>query len=460
MVAWLLPLLLAAPASEASQMLKVAYASQYEWKEDDVKSVLMDFRYKLVRKEGKNVRSYEGTGQMVVVGETIERRHFQGASWRENVDLTRHLDWIHDRFVRKPFDEQFKGIKLSGPEKIAGGFLKVAAGRNEFLLKEDRIHAMNVARPPRNKNEPVRRTRYSFKLAEVRDGYAIVGQEAYYKDAKDVRLGGTRTLELGERDEIPVPKIYRATYRNRPKETNTLEIDFVQVRVNADDPVVLDKEARDLLKAAWERRYVLPKEIRVMGSFRRRLLGDAPRWLTDDVQGEFQVWGMDDIQAKLDDRFHRDTRADRRRELEKVISERIPWVYGVLQPTPFEVEFKGCGFRLEEAKKGVRIDVLGYGKALAFLLNEDRFAAHLIYGSDENAWWTYKIKETRDGNILQSMTREIDGEKYTQKITYSKVKGYQVPKRFTYLRFGGNRGKPYLAEWSFKKTRVEMPKKK
>ena len=39
-------------------------------------------------------------------------------------------------------------------------------------------------------------------------------------------------------------------------------------------------------------------------------------------------------------------------------------------------------------------------------------------------------------------------------------KGHQLPKKFTYLRFGGNRGKPYMTEWSFKKLRVEMPKKK
>ena len=197
-----------------------------------------------------------------------------------------------------------------------------------------------------------------------------------------------------------------------------------------------------------------------MGSFRRRLLGDAPRWMTDDVLGEFQVWGMDDIQGKLDDRFHRSTRKDRRRELERVIAERIPWVYGLLQPTPFEEEFKGCGFRLEQTPKGVRIDVLGYLKALAFRLDRDKFTGHLIQGTDKDAWWTYKVKETRDGNILQSMTRKIDGEKYTQKITYVKVKGHQLPKKFTYLRFGGNRGKPYMTEWSFKKLRVEMPKKK
>jgi hypothetical protein len=318
---------------------------------------------------------------------------------------------------------------------------------------------MNVASPGRKKDGTIRRTRYSFTLADVRDGYVIVGQEHYYKDRNEVRLGGKRKLDLGERDEIPVPKAYHATYKDKPKETTVLEIDFVQVRLNVDDPVVLDTEARDLLKAAWERRYVLPKEIRIMGSFRRRLLGDAPRWMTDDVQGEFQVWGMHDIQSKLDDRFHRSTPRARRRELEKVIAERIPWVYGLVQPTPFEEEFKGCGFRLEQTKKGIRIDVLGYLPALAFRLNGEKFAGHLIYDLDEDAWWDYKVKETREGNILQSMTRKIDGEKYTQKITYLKVKGYQLPKKFTYLRLGGNRGKPYLTEWSFKKLRVEMPKK-
>ena len=286
-----------------------------------------------------------------------------------------------------------------------------------------------------------------------------MGEEGYYKGPKDERLGGKKTLELDAQDEIPVPKSYKATERHPNNVVVEIAIEFVLVRINADNPVVFDNEARDLLKAAWDNRYVLPKEIRIMGSFRRRLLGGAPRWFEDDVQGDFQVWGMGDIQAKLDERFQRDARPSQVKDLTDKAHDRIRWIFGFLQPTPFEEEFKGCGFRLEEAKKGVRIDVLGYEKALAFLVDGDRYLGHLQYGTDDKAWWMYKIKETRDGNFVLALTRKISDEKYTLKLSYAKVKNFQLPKKFNYLRLDGNRGRPFLEEWSFKKLRVEMPKK-
>ena len=69
-IRWLLPLLLiGAPEKskpeEGVQRLRIAWASQYEWKEDDVKNANCEFRFRYVRGSGTTEQVFEGTGEFL-----------------------------------------------------------------------------------------------------------------------------------------------------------------------------------------------------------------------------------------------------------------------------------------------------------------------------------------------------------------------------------------------------------
>ena len=448
--------LLASPETDAAQLLKVAWASQYEWKESDVKNITLDFQYTGTNRFGDKPQVSEGTGQIVVVGEVIVRRHVEGLSSWERDRLYEQLKWIVDRFVRKPFDEVFKDAKFGAAEEMVGGRTRIPVDNHEYILLRDRIVGLNVGPKKVPAGAVIKRVPFRYTLAEVSDGYTISAETSTVTGPQNTKVVTTRVMKLGEVDEVPVPRSLNVKL-TMPRGRLEAMIEFTGYAINLDDPIAGDPGARDLLKKAWERRYVLPAALRVTGDYRRKPVGNAPRWITDDVKGEFQVWGMDDIQAQLKGKRYDKWGADRIKELNDRATAQIRFVFDLLKPSPFDEEFKNCGFRFQPDKKGDRVDVLGHATMASFVIDEDRIVATLNHGPTE-IWWDHKIKATREGNLIREISRKIDGEKYAHTISYKKTKGYSIPSKFQTLRRNWRPTPPYyVVEYKLTRVRVELP---
>lgn len=472
MVPALLVLLLGAPETDAAKLLKIAYASQYEWKEDGLKNVTLEFTYTWTwgpkakprdKKTPPIINTRKGAGRIVVVGRRVVPGHYpdlRGGKTLDGKDVRgefgRHLGWVLRRFVRQPFDTVFKGVKLKGPEETAFGHRIVAHGR-PIYVKNDRIAAVETNVSTRKQKRHMVLVQY--RHGEVGDGYGILGETCNYKTlGAEKPVSWTRKLTTKDTERAPVPLLY--VYEHTvDKSEETLQIEFDRVTVDSAHPVVLDPVARDLLKGAWGRRFTLPTDMGIEGEFHRRPDRDLDKGGWSDVPGSFEVWGMNEIKATIPE--NRIRNKNWRMNVEKTCTDNIRWIFSLLRATPFETEFKDCGFELVPQGKDQVIQVYGYGKALAFKLVGGAIVGHYssVYG--EKGWWNYKVKRTSDGRfILDRMKREFKRRKIDLKFRYGRVKGIQLPKKFDVL--GTSSREPYIgvAEYSFRRLKVLLPEKK
>jgi hypothetical protein len=445
-----LGLLLLAP-DDPAQLLRVAWASQYEWKEDKVQNVTLDFRYSY--SYGETEAKHEGDGQLVVAGDEIVRRHYpelRDESARKSVNA--HVQWVLDRFVRKSFEETFKDQTFAGPEQSAFDQKKITAGPRVYFVKDDRLVAeeRNIAEA----GKPMV-VRVDYQTSELGGGYAITGETISYTRPHDaVKVTHERTLTTRMEAERPAPATY--TYDEKSTKGRAhMVIEFYSIRFDLPDPVVLNASARDQLKEAWARRFVLPNNIRIQGEFQRSVDKELDRagW-RDAVRGEFQVWGMDSIQVGLDEDY-------RVGETEKSCTTDISWIFGLLKDTPFDEEFKGCGFELEPQGTETAVRVYGYPKALAFRLAGGTIVGHYDKVLSEWGWWTYKTRAAGEGRVqIDRMKREVEGRKFELEFAYQRARGHQIPKKCDVLEIAPSwRGGTVVgvAEYTFRKPRVSIP---
>ncbi len=449
MAAGIALLLLLAPEDPA-QMMKVAWASQYEWKEDGVQSATIEFTYAHTWGE-KGEFSRKGTGHVVVVGDAIVRGHYPEVTHPDvRAILNAHIHWVMGRFVHKPFEEFYKDMKFSGPEKSAYDQWKIMVNDRAFFVKGDRFEAweMDIGTP-----EKPHVVRVEGKPADLGGGYAILGEFYSYTSPSDsLKVIRERTLTTGTVDDRPTPASY--VYEEKSaKSKERLAIEFSSVKFDRPEPVVLDPKARDVLKEAWGRRFVLPEEIRISGQFQRTVDKelDRSRWASD-AQGDFQVYGMDNVQITLDEGAE-----ETLRQCEKDIR----WIFGLLRDTPFETEFPGCGFELEPAGEETVVRVYGYPKALAFRVANGVIVGHYNRELSELGWWTYKTKSSGEGrHQIDRMKREIEGTKVEVAFDYQRVRGHQIPRKFGVFNTAQSvRGTMTMgiAEYVFKRPKVSFP---
>jgi hypothetical protein len=443
-------LLLLAPEDPA-QLLRVAWASQYEWKEDKVENATLDFRYSYTY--GETDTKQEGEGQVVVVGDEVVRRHYpdlRDEKARDN--MHRHVQWVIGRFLRQPFEDAFKDERFTGPEKSAFEQLKITAGARAFFVKNDRLVAEE-----RDIGEPGKPlvVRVDFQTAELAGGYAIVGELISYTRVSDaVKVTWERTLTTRMEGERPAPATYTFEEKST-KDRTRLVIEFYGVRFDLPDPVTLDASARDQLKEAWARRFVLPSDIRIQGEFQRSVDKDLDRagW-RDGVRGDFQVWGMDSIQVALEG----DNRIP---ETETACRTDIEWIFGLLRDAPFDEHFKGCGFGLEPQGEETVIRVYGYPKARAFRLAGGTIVGHYDKVLAEWGWWTYKTRSAGEGRVqIDRMKREVEGRKFELEFSYQRARGHQIPKKFDVFEVAPSwRGGTVVgvAQYTFKRIRISFP---
>ncbi|MHC4972649.1 MAG: hypothetical protein ACYTG3_09990 [Planctomycetota bacterium] len=471
MLSALLVLLLGAPETDAAKLLKIAYASQYEWKEDGLKNVTLEFTYtwtwgpKAKPKDKKTpLTRHEGAGRVVVVGQRMVPGHYPdlrpGSKTLEGQDVRaefeEHIRWVLQRFVRQPFDTAFKGVKLQGPEETAFGLKIIARGR-PIYVKQDRIVAIEKDVSTRKQKRHM--VLVQFRHGEVGGGYGILGETCNYKTlGAEKPVSWTRKLATKDTERAPVPLSYTYT-RTVDKTQETLKIEFDRVTVDSAHPVVLDPVARDLLKGAWERRFTLPTDMGIEGEFHRRPDKDLVKGFWSDVPGSFEVWGMNEIKVTIPE--NRIRNKSWRAGIEKTCTDNIRWIFGLLKATPFEAEFKDCGFELVPQGKDQVIQVYGYGKALAFKLSGGAITGHYSSVLGEKGWWNYKVKRTNDGRfMLDRMKREFKRRKIDLKFRYGRVKGFQLPKKMDVM--GTISREPYIgvAEYSFRRLKVLLPEKK
>ncbi|MHC4934206.1 MAG: hypothetical protein ACYTGV_18695, partial [Planctomycetota bacterium] len=383
-------LVLGAPdRTEAEQKLRIAWNSQYEWKEDGVKSVLLDFAFERnFRNPNGGERDSKGAGQLVVVDGKVIRVHLTGVTGKDRDQLTAEIGWVLGRFVRKPFEEAFKGVKLRGPEEAAGGALRIQAPGRGFLIKDDRLFAeeRNFGTP---KDPYIARVKY--EVGDMGGGYAILGTRVSFT-RKDKRFSSKRSLKPRFVDGIPMPLSY-AFATDRPDGSRVrYQVEFDLPKLNTQHPVVLDPAARELLKTAWERRYVLPDSIRIEGEYKRSFDKNLAKtqWI-DKVAGPFQIWGMDQIEAEVEeDRFRSD---DLHRSVARSCTGHFQWFFAYLKRRPFDKEFENCGFKRREEKSGtIVVQVFGSTKVLAYRIRERSMVGVLENSADADRWWEWKLK--------------------------------------------------------------------
>jgi hypothetical protein len=440
--------LLLAP-DDPAQMLRVAWASQYEWNEDKVENATIDFRFSRTWGE-KGEFTREGGGHIVVVGNEIVRRHYpEAADDAARREIDEHIEWVLGRFVRKPFDEQFKDAKFTGPEASAFEQKKISSAPAAWFVKDDRIVAAEYDIGAPGKPFVVRA---DLKTADLGGGYAIVGESVSYTRPSDaMKVTRERTLATRTEGDRPAPASYTFE-RKTATDKERFTIDFVSVRFDIADPVALDPAARDLLKEAWGRRLVLPENIIIQGQFVRHVDKDLERarW-KNDVTGDFQVYGMDNIQIVLDEPDN---------ELTTICEGHIRWIFHLLRDRAFDDEFKGCGFELEPQGTETIVRVYGYPRALGFRIAGGQIVGHYQRILSETEWWTYKTKSAGEGRFqIERMKREVEGRKIELEFDYQRVRGHVIPKKFGVLAMPtGYRGTAVgVAEYTLKRPKVSFP---
>jgi len=453
-------LFLQAPGEvDAEKALRVAWASQYEWKEDDVKSVALDFTWSTSwkGKDGKETRT-QGYGHLLVVGDKVVRRHHPGVTADRSRQADRYLDWILERFMRQSFDERFKDQKIEAGEKTEDGALRIKVGGRVLLVKGDRLVGEEWVQVEDDKRFPVS-TKYT--TADMGGGYGVVGRQyEYVREAG--KTENTVLLELQKNSPIPAPSEYREV-SVWPGSRWEVRIIFDQPRFDVEHAVVLEPATRDLLKEAWATRYTLPNDIRIEAKFEREVdKGLAKAGWRKQVEGEMQVWGMDQITTALDE----DTVRRRRwvDQLKGTVDLHFQEFFTGVRTRPFDEEFANCGFRRgAESKEGIEIEVIGHRRARGFRVKEGRVVGHLALVAPADGWFEHKLKKAKDGRFLiDKMTRCVEKQKFTLDFTWARSKGCHVPKRFSvFIEPGSDQnGNPTVfgvVEYALIKTQVSFP---
>ena len=452
--------LIAAPDKELSpeaKKLRIAWASQYEWSEDGIKNVTLGFTWKRTYKTRRGEEaSATGTGQVVVVGDEIKRVHIEGTGEgprrREVADGVR---WTLARFVRKKFSERFKDAKIEALEKSVAGDDRIQADNVVYVLKNDRIVAVEREVEGGRKGT---RLRVDFKLGDMGDGYARIRETRSVKTARGKRVT-RKWIEARQETDVPMPARYGLEESRGDGGTLTLAITFQEPKTNQEDPLVIDAAARDLLREAWEQRYVIPAGTRVSASFLRKPGKELTKVRWSRVTGDFATIDVGKVEVALTEKEIKGR--SQRDRITKRCTAHLDYLFGLLKDVPFEKEFENCGFSKQESEFGVVIRVFGYDGAVAFRLEEGRIAGYLTNAAGPEDWYVFKLKNSGDGRpLIEKITLTHDGEKKTGRIRYATIKGIKVPKSFQYIllpsRGEGRWAWPFdLCEYVMRKIRVE-----
>lgn len=452
--------LLAAPEKDAAERLRVAWASQYEWREDGIENATLDFHYTYrwqSRANEEQASASEGHGQIVVVGRKIARQQYPAAEQGRGREISSHLEWVVRRFARAPFEEQFKDVTFDGPEPAGKELERITVvgkkSRFGYLLKGDRLDALEwrPGTPP-----------LQYKVGDLGGGYAILGEESSFDLGERGKTVTKRTLTTAKGKGAPYPDRYRYVLET-PAGVVTIELKFEPPVFNAEHPVVGDPAARDLLEDAWAHRYALPHDLRLEASFQRSIdndLGEAYWYRT--VKGKLQIWGLDDIQFMLDEGVIPGRNSTYL--LKQRLQAHFEWIVWLLGERKFDKEFEGCGFALapdDDPDDDTQVvELIGHPRVLAYRVEKGRITGYLENAKEKDLWWNFRLKKVKDDLArIESLTVETGGERRKLDIRYSRKGGVEVPVGFEAIGRGYRSGDDRcgVAKFRLKRVKVSRP---
>lgn len=457
-IALVLVVLTVAAAEEPEDVaarFRVAWVSQYEWREDGVENATLDFTYRRrwrSHEDEKRDSFYEGRGQIVVLGHGIVRRHLPGADENRQREILSHLEWVLKRFARAPFEERFQDAQFEGPQATDDGLQRVTVvqgnTRLHYVLDGDRLAGQEW---------PVKETwnRCRYTAGALGGGYAVLGEEVSWDLGERGKTLSKRHLTAAKGERAPSPRAYRYLAESRQGITE-LEIDFEPAVFDREHPVVGDPGARDLLADAWTRRYVLPRDLRFEAEFQRRIDAELDKayWF-GTVKGTLQIWGVDEVQFLLDERVIHNRAGTYL--LDRRLEDHFRWLVWLLREREFEQEFAGCGFALAVDGDAAVVSVLGHARVLAFRVEKGRVAGYLENDADGDRWWTFRLRKVKgDLARIESVSVKIDDRRLKLPIRYRRHGGIEVPVEFEAVGwgFGEQSGIFGVAKYELKKVKV------
>jgi len=328
------------------------------------------------------------------------------------------------------------------------------------------------------------------------DGYARLREFYTRKTGVGKKVRTSRTLRPRGDSEVPMPAAF--VFEDEPPEGGTvvLTMNFDKPAVNVEHPVVMDKNAAAILREAWLNRYTLPDDVRIRAEFDRKPEKALLNRGWPKVEGELQVWGMEEIEVELTpDNNNRNNRGRTWRAGIRATCERhIREAFGMLRGTPFEEEFAGCGFEL--AQDGVQkvINVYGFSarvrlwelweeravlrrekkpteevdkriaalsdrNLVSVIVENDFITGYRRTGAGDDGWIHLKLKKDRDGRAqIIGLTTTTEGSKLQARWSYYRAKGLLVPKKIQMLVVP-EPGRNYsgVCEYALKRIRVTLP---
>lgn len=437
--------------SPAAKKLRVAWASQYEWREDGIRNVTIDFSWTRKTKTRRDQYERTGSGQVVVVGNEIKRIHVTGRG--ADKEIRDAVRWVIDRYARKPFEEAFKDIELKLLEKSPLVGDKVQAKNRVFVLKNDRIIAIERPIGGRQRGN----IRVDYKLADMGDGYGRV-RELFSIKREGEKETTTRSLEQRDGSDVPMPGRFHQREERKDKVVVMLELTFGEPKTNQKDAIVVDAEARDILRDAWKQRYVLPKGSRLVAEFTRKPGKVLGKMGWNNVDGEFELNEEGKVEVILSDKI----RSRRFRDAIRVTCEQhLMYLFGLFKDIEFDKEFKDCGFARQDSELGMIIRVYGYEDAVAFLVKDYKIIGYLDKDARAEEWYTFSLKNAKDGRVMiDRITRVYEGSSKTARISYTRAKGgVSVPRKFQYITLPGLPLHDFdVCTYQFKRIKYDGPR--
>ena len=206
---------------------------------------------------------------------------------------------------------------------------------------------------------------------------------------------------------------------------------------------------------------------------------------------------MDQIDVELapDKRIRGGLGRNLRAAIRETCKRHLREAFGLLRATPFEEEFKACGFELVQDGARKVIKVYGFGahvelwelaekreslrkqkqpttdvdkrivalhgrNRVSFLVENDYITGYRRMGAGDDGWIYLKLKKERDGRgLITRLITTAEGVKLQAKWSYYRAKGLLVPKKMEMLvtpsRFRKEVG---VCAYNLKRIRVSLPK--
>ena len=456
MLGLVVAVLLAGP-EDSRALLQKAWDSQYSWAAEGVQTVTLDFVWTVETemRSGANVKVCRGTivaspsgvVHLHAPADTLETFHLAQPDRRELMRAV--LRGALSRFARPAFTDRFGDSKLGNAEQTKDGAFRIpvytpsSSAPRYFVVKDGRL----TGRERRINDQEYERTRFTLKAAGAHYLVVEASEDSH-------RQRAITQLVAGESDGVYYPKRHyrRVEGRNASKRStvsNTIE--FTRPRVNQANALVGEVAARDALAAAWQRRYVIPKEAVIEAEFVRTVdedLSDAG-W-ADKVTGQIHV-ADGQIRITVTSGGRSVTLRDIKRDFETA------WRW--LLDRPVEEAFAQARFFFAGGGHST-ILIDGCPWALGVKLRDGLIVGYRGNSPELAGWWDFGIIKSGPAPRFKSVASATGMDRKARPIKYVRRSGVYVPSHFTTIGWS-----PYdvrqvqgVVSYNLRRIKVKTPR--